>query len=200
MIAGSTTALNDAIKAAYDAGIPVVTSAGAVTSQYAINVDLQLHRAGATTWPRRSARPIGAGNLMVEGIAGSPIVAQERRRRQGLRRVSGLSIVAHGERQLDRATSRRRSCSGDRHQSGADRRRLDHRQRIRVVAEGFAEAGQPAPLITGSISGDALGYWEANPDAYRFEGHALLPGWAAQTLYRAGPPSRGPDGRSSTRY
>ena len=54
----------------------------------------------------------------------------------------------------------------------------------RVVAEAFSEAGRPAPLITGSITGDALGYWKANPDKYRFEGHAVLPGWTAQTLYR----------------
>ena len=56
----------------------------------------------------------------------------------------------------------------------------------RVVAEAFAEAGRPAPLITGSITGDALGYWKANPDKYRFEGNAVLPGWTAQTLYRVG--------------
>ena len=54
----------------------------------------------------------------------------------------------------------------------------------RVVAEAFKEAGRPAPLITGSVTGDALGYWKANPDNYRFEGHALLPGWTAQTLFR----------------
>ena len=57
---------------------------------------------------------------------------------------------------------------------------------LRVVAEAFAEAGRPAPLITGSITGDALGYWKANPDKYRFEGHAVLPGWTAQTLFRVG--------------
>jgi ribose transport system substrate-binding protein len=56
----------------------------------------------------------------------------------------------------------------------------------RVVAEAFAQAGRPAPLITGSLTGDALGYWKANPDKYRFEGHALLPHWTAQTLFRVG--------------
>ncbi|TIU09058.1 MAG: ribose ABC transporter substrate-binding protein, partial [Mesorhizobium sp.] len=41
-------------------------------------------------------------------------------------------------------------------------------------------------LITGSITGDALGYWKANPDKYRFEGHAVLPHWTAETLFRIG--------------
>ena len=36
------------------------------------------------------------------------------------------------------------------------------------------------------ITGDALGYWKANPEKYRFEGHAVLPGWTAQTLFRVG--------------
>jgi ribose transport system substrate-binding protein len=54
----------------------------------------------------------------------------------------------------------------------------------RVIAEAFSEAGRPAPLITGSLTGDALGYWKANPDKYRFTGNALLPGWTAQTLFR----------------
>jgi ribose transport system substrate-binding protein len=48
----------------------------------------------------------------------------------------------------------------------------------------FAEAKRPQPLITGSISGDALGYWKAHPDGYRFDGHAVLPGWNAQALFR----------------
>ena len=56
----------------------------------------------------------------------------------------------------------------------------------RVVAEAFAQAGRPQPLITGSISGDALGYWKAHPDGYRFEGHAVVPSWTAQTLFRVG--------------
>ena len=55
---------------------------------------------------------------------------------------------------------------------------------LRVVAEAFAEANRPQPLITGSISGDALGYWKAHPDGYRFDGQAVLPGWNSQALFR----------------
>jgi ribose transport system substrate-binding protein len=54
----------------------------------------------------------------------------------------------------------------------------------RVVAQTFTEAGRPVPLVTGSITGDALGYWKANPDMYHFEGHAVLPTSNAQALFR----------------
>jgi ribose transport system substrate-binding protein len=54
----------------------------------------------------------------------------------------------------------------------------------RVVAEAFAQAGRKPPLITGSITGDALGYWKANGDKYRFTGHGVLPHWTAETLFR----------------
>ena len=49
----------------------------------------------------------------------------------------------------------------------------------------MAQAGRPIPLITGSISGDALGYWKANPD-FKFAGGALMPSWTAQTAIRVG--------------
>jgi ribose transport system substrate-binding protein len=39
-------------------------------------------------------------------------------------------------------------------------------------------------LITGSVTGDAIGYWKANPDKYNFTGHGVLPHWTAETLYR----------------
>ena len=46
-IAGSTTGLNDAIEAAFKAGIPFVTQTGSVTSPYAVNVDQNYVRWGA---------------------------------------------------------------------------------------------------------------------------------------------------------
>ena len=55
-VAGSSTGLNEAIEAAYKAGIPVVTISSSVTSPYAINVTPTM-RDGVTTWPPRSRRP-----------------------------------------------------------------------------------------------------------------------------------------------
>jgi len=56
----------------------------------------------------------------------------------------------------------------------------------RIVDEAFEQAGRPVPLVSGSISGDALGYWKANPDKFKFTGGALMPSWTAQTLFRVG--------------
>ena len=56
----------------------------------------------------------------------------------------------------------------------------------RIVDEAFAQAGRPIPLVSGSISGDALGYWKEHPDEFKFTGGALMPSWTAQTLFRVG--------------
>lgn len=187
-IPGSATALDDAIDAAAKAGIPFITAAGSVTSPNAINVDSNYARWGYDMMTAiGKAQPDGASILLVEGIAGHPIVVQER---QGAdkalaenpklkisRNVNGnwtanvtktvvLQAIATNPATIDAVWT-----------TGSE---------SRVVAEAFAEAGRPAPLITGSITGDALGYWKANPDKYRFEGHAVLPHWTAETLFRVG--------------
>jgi ribose transport system substrate-binding protein len=185
-IAGSSTGLDGAIEAAYKAGIPVVTAAGSVTSPYAINVDSNYVRWGYDMMHAVAQSLGGKGNLlMVEGIAGAPIVAQERAGAdkalkespglQVLRVVNGnwtanvtktvvLQALATTPQKIDAVWT-----------TGSE---------SRVIAEAFAQAGRPAPLITGSISGDALGYWKTHPDKYRFEGNAVLPSWTAQTLFR----------------
>ncbi|WP_245484295.1 substrate-binding domain-containing protein [Mesorhizobium sp. M7A.F.Ca.CA.004.06.1.1] len=170
------------------AGIPFITAAGSVTSPNAINVDSNYARWGYDMMAAiGKAQPDGPRILLVEGIAGHPIVVQER---QGAdkalaenpklkisRNVNGnwtanvtktvvLQAIATNPAPIDAVWT-----------TGSE---------SRVVAEAFAEAGRPAPLITGSITGDALGYWKANPDKYRFEGHAVLPHWTAQTLFRVG--------------
>ncbi|WP_027059696.1 ABC transporter substrate-binding protein [Mesorhizobium loti] len=187
-IPGSATALDDAIDAAAKAGIPFITAAGSVTSPNAINVDSNYARWGYDMMTAiGKAQPDGASILLVEGIAGHPIVVQERQgadkalaENQKLkisRNVNGnwtanvtktvvLQAIATNPAPIDAVWT-----------TGSE---------SRVVAEAFAEAGRPAPLITGSITGDALGYWKANPDKYRFEGHAVLPHWTAETLFRVG--------------
>lgn len=185
-VPGSATALDDAIKSAHDANIPFVTAAGSVTSPFAINVDSNYAQWGYDMIQSiEKALPDGGNVLMVEGIAGQPIVAQERQgadralaelpKLKVSRSVNGnwtanvtktvvLQTLATNPAPIDAVWT-----------TGSE---------SRVVAEAFKEAGRPAPLITGSITGDALGYWKANPEGYRFEGNALLPGWTAQTLFR----------------
>lgn len=185
-IPGSATGLDEAIAAASAAGIPFITAAGSVTAPSAVNVDSNYSRWGYEMMDAiGKALPEGGNVLIVEGIAGHPIVAQERAggdaamalypNLKTARVVNGdwtanvtktvvLQTLATNPAPIDAVWS-----------AGSE---------SRVIAEAFAEAGRPVPLITGSITGDALGYWKANPAGYRFEGHAVLPGWTAQTLFR----------------
>ncbi|MQT11786.1 ABC transporter substrate-binding protein [Segnochrobactrum spirostomi] len=187
-IPGSATALDDAVKAAYDAGIPFVTAAGSVTSPYAINVDSNYSRWGFDMMTAIGKALDGKGNvLMVEGIAGHPIVAQERqgadaalKQNPGLkiaRTVNGNWTANVTKTVVLQAIATNPAPIGAVWTTGSE---------SRVVAEAFAEAGRPAPIITGSITGDALGYWHEHPDRFRFEGNAVLPGWTAETLFRVG--------------
>jgi ribose transport system substrate-binding protein len=185
-IPGSATGLDEAVAAASAAGIPFITAAGSVTAPSAVNVDSNYSRWGYEMMDAiGKALPEGGNVLIVEGIAGHPIVAQERAggdaamalypKLKTARVVNGdwtanvtktvvLQTLATNPAPIDAVWS-----------AGSE---------SRVIAEAFAEAGRPVPLITGSITGDALGYWKANPEGYRFEGNAVLPGWTAQTLFR----------------
>ena len=182
-VAGSSTGLNDAIEAAYKAGIPVVTISSSVTSPYAINVDSNYARWGYDMASAIKKALDGKGNvLMVEGIAGAPIVALER---------AGAEKAFKGS-DIKEARSVNGNWTANVTKTAVLQALATTPQKIdavwttgsesRVVAEAFAEANRPQPLITGSISGDALGYWKAHPDGYRFEGQAVLPGWNSQAL------------------
>jgi ribose transport system substrate-binding protein len=57
-VAGSSTGLNDAIEAAYKAGIPLVTISSSVTRP-TLSTSIPTTRGGASTWPPRS--PLWAG-------------------------------------------------------------------------------------------------------------------------------------------
>ncbi len=184
-VAGSATGLNDAIEAAYKAGIPVVTISSSVTSPYAINVDSNYVRWGYEMGAAIVKDLKGKGNvIMVEGIAGAPIVAQER---------SGAERAFKGK-EIKEARSVNGNWTANVTKTVVLQALATTPQKIdavwttgsesRVVAEAFAEAKRPQPLITGSISGDALGYWKAHPNGYKFDGHAVLPGWNSQALFR----------------
>ncbi|MFL5332767.1 MAG: substrate-binding domain-containing protein, partial [Geminicoccaceae bacterium] len=181
-IAGSSTGLNDVIEAAFKAGIPVVTTASAVTSPYALNIQHNHNVWGYDMGKGIGEQLGGKGNvLMVEGIPGSPIVEHENAggyrafaEYPGLNilgKVSGnwtanvtknvvLQTLATNPAPIDAVWT-----------TGSE---------TRVIAEAFEEAGRPQPLITGSMSGDALGYWKDHKDSFRYYGGAILPTIAAQ--------------------
>ncbi len=185
-IAGSTTGLNGVIEEAYKAGIPFVTQTGSVTSPYAINVDQNYVRWGADMAKAIVQQLGNKGNvLMVAGIPGQPIDALERQGAMSVFSKSGVRIlrVVNGDWTANVTKSVVLQTLATTPQkidavwtSGSE---------VRVIAEDFQQAGRPQPLITGSLTGDMLGYWKEHPDL-RFSGTALGPSWMAQTLFRVG--------------
>jgi len=185
-IAGSATALDEVIKAAYDAGIPVITAAGSVTSPYAINVDNN-YAAWGYDMMQAIVDEVGADAnvLIVEGIAGHPIVVQEREgAERALQEHPDLNIVREVNGNWTANVTKNVVLQALATYPGPIDAVWTTGSESRVVAEAFEEAGRPAPLITGSSTGDAIGYWKENPDTYRFSGHAVWPHWLAQAQYR----------------
>gem|GEM_PF-482030 len=185
-IAGSVTGLNGAIEAAYKAGIPFVTQTSSVSSPYAINVDQNYVQWGADMARAIVEQLHGTGRvLMVAGIPGQPIDALERQGAMSVFDKSHVRVV----RTVNGNWTANVTKSVVLQALASLPQRIDAvwtaGSEVRVIAEDFALAGRPQPLITGSITGDMLGYAKAHPDL-RFYGTALGPSWMAQTLFRVG--------------
>jgi ribose transport system substrate-binding protein len=175
-IPGSTTGLDEVIDNAAEAGIPVVTISGAVTNPTATNVDWNWWR-WANDMGNALGDELGEGNIIVvEGIAGAPIVAmQAEGLATALEANPGINVVATVNGDWTPTTTKSvvlqtlATNPADIHgvwTSGSE---------SRLVTEAFAESGRDVPLVTGSTSGDGLGYWNENPEGYRFTGQGVLP-------------------------
>lgn len=184
-IAGSATALDEVIADAFEAGIPVVSFAGAVTSPYAINVDSNWYGWGYDMGVGLG-EGLGDGNIIVvEGIAGFPIVAQQADGlAAALAEYPGINVAATVNGDWTPTTTKNVVTQT----LATNPSEIDgvwtSGSETRLVTEAFAEAGRDVPLVTGSTSGDALGYWNENPDGYRYTGNAVLPHPAANSAIR----------------
>ncbi len=183
----SSTGLNDAVKAAYDAGIPFVTVDGPVTSPYAINVNSNYWLWGNQMIEGIAKTFDGKANvLIVEGLAGHPIVLEEWAGAEAaLKNYPDLKIVAkvNGNWTLsDTKAAVMQALATHPEQIDAV---WTTGSEARAIAEAFAEAGRPVPLVTGSLTGDIMGYWHEKGDAgFKFYGHGVLPHKTAQAVFR----------------
>lgn len=195
-VPGSPTGLNAAVDAAAEAGIPFVTAAATVTSPNAVNVDSNYYKWGYDMARNLSEAIGGTGNVvMVEGIAGVSIVDQQRQGAEAgfaeypdvdvVRVVNGNWTPSVTKSVILQTLATNPSPIHGVWTTGSE---------TRVIAEAFSQAGRPLPVVTGSVTGDALGYWKANPDTFQFTGHAVLPQWMGQNLFRVS--SRILDGQS----
>jgi ribose transport system substrate-binding protein len=158
-----------------------------VTSPYAFNIQHNHNVWGYDMGIGVADYLGGPGNvLMVEGIPGSPIVEHENS--GGYRafeehpeitilgKVSGMWTANVTKNVVLQFLATNPSPIDAVWTTGSE---------TRVIAEAFTEAGRDQPLITGSMSGDALGYWKENKDTFKYYGGAILPTVAAHNTFRA---------------
>jgi ribose transport system substrate-binding protein len=181
-VAGSATGLNAAIQYAYQKGVPFVTMWGSVTSPYAVNVDSNYYVLG-----EELAKATGqAGNvLMVKGIAGEPIASIENSGATKQWSSTGTTAVDQVYGNWTPSTTKSAVLNALTTHPGNINAVWSTGSEAAEIAQAFTQAGRKPPLITASISGDALGYWKAHPD-FRFAGVNIAPSWTAETGWRVG--------------
>lgn len=184
-IAASSTGLDAVISDVYEAGIPFITIASAVTSPYAINIGLNPY-----VWGRDMGNYIcetlgNSGNILfVEGIAGQPIVALETGGgMEGLSNCPGVNIVAQVNGNWSPVDTKNVVLQALATNPVPIAAVWTSGSETAVIAQVFRDAGLELPLITGSISGDAVGFWKENDD-FRFFGGAVTPDWHGQIVFR----------------
>lgn len=183
-VAGSATGLNAAIKDAYEHGIPFVTMAGSVTSPYAENVDSNYYVLGKEF--AKDAAEAGGEILMIKGLEGSPISALQNEGAKAEWGEDGASVAAEVNGNWTPSTTKQVTLQTlATHPSGIGAVWSTGSESA-IIAEAFAQSGQEPPLITASISGDALGYWKEHEGEFKFDGAAIMPSWTAETGFRVG--------------
>lgn len=178
-IAGSSTGLNQAIEAARDAGVPVVTIAGSVTTDAAVNVDSNYNVLGADL--AKAAADASDNVLMVKGIEGNPIAVQQNDAAKAEWSSDGTTVAAEVNGDWTPSVTKEAVLTAITTNPGEIGAVWSTGSETAVIAQAFKDSGRAAPTITGSITGDALGFWKANPDSFKFDGVALTPNWTAQT-------------------
>jgi ribose transport system substrate-binding protein len=183
-VAASATGLNAAIKAAHDKGIPFVTMAGSVTSPYAINVDSNYSVLGQQL--AQDAAQASKDVLMVKGIEGQPIAVQQNEAAKKQWSQDGTKIVAEVNGNWTPSVTKDAVLKALATHPGDIGAVWSTGSESAIIAQAFKQAGRKPPLITSSISGDALGYWKQNSGTFKFEGAAIMPSWTGQTGWRVG--------------
>ncbi len=185
-VPGSPTGLNAAIEAAAEAGIPFVTSAASVTSPYAFNVDSNYYKWGYDMAKNLAERLGGKGNVvMVEGIAGVSIVQQQRQgAKSAFAKYPSIKVVRTVNGNWTPSVTKSVILQTLATHPAPIQGVWTTGSETRVVAEAFRQAGRPLPVVTGSLSGDSLGFWYENQDEFQFTGVALLPTWIGQAMFR----------------
>lgn len=181
----SPTGLNDAIEYAHSNGVPFIAIAGSVTSPLAINVDNNFN-AWAADMARAAADELGGSGtiLLVHGVDGHPVTETERDGLDSALADLDLEVVGQVNGNWTPSVTKQAVIEFLGTYQGDVDAVWTAGSETRHVAEAFQQANRAAPVVTGSVSGDALGFWNENPDVLRFTGNAVLPTYAAQSGFR----------------
>ncbi|MPZ51832.1 MAG: substrate-binding domain-containing protein [Acidimicrobiia bacterium] len=183
-VPGSTTGLDEAIQAAYDKGIPVVTITGS-ESPHAQVVDSNYFVMGAELATYINENTDG-GVIQVKGIEGAPVAVAQNEGAASIWDGSDVNLVAEVNGDWTASVTKQAVLNALATNPAEVAAVWSTGSETAVIAQAFDESGRDAPLISGSISGDALGYWNENPDGFNFYGVALMPSWTAQTAWNVG--------------
>lgn len=183
-VPGSTTGLDEAIQAAYDKGIPVVTITGS-ESPHAQVVDSNYFVMGAELATYINENTDG-GVIQVKGIEGAPVAVAQNEGAASVWDGSDVNLVAETNGDWTASVTKQAVLNALATNPAEVAAVWSTGSETAVIAQAFDESGRDVPLITGSISGDALGYWNENPDGFNFYGVALMPSWTAQTAWNVG--------------
>lgn len=183
-VAGSPTALNAAIKSAYDKGVPVVTLGSSATSPYVQNVDSNFLRVGAQMAKNATDGADGGAILMVKGLDGISVSEEQTKGAKAQWAKDGGEVEAEVNGDWTASVTKQVVLKALATNPAEIPAVYTTGSEEVQVAEAFRQSGRPLPLITGSISGDALGYWNENKDEFKFNGYGQLPSWSAAVSFR----------------
>jgi ribose transport system substrate-binding protein len=160
------TALNQAIKYAFDRGVPVFSFTGYTTSPLSVNSSVNYHQAGFDVGTWMAEEVGGEGNiLVVEGIPGySASDSQNAGVLDGLSRYPGIKVtgqIAHmWTSQVGQAETQKWLAT---HPGQLDGMAVQSSGETGVLAALQQSGREMVPLSIGGELG-ALCYWRNNPD------------------------------------
>jgi ribose transport system substrate-binding protein len=189
-IPGSATALNGVIKEAFDAGIPVLTVASPVDTEYAINMDNNQFLYGARQTQGLMYLLEGKGKIVtVQGIKGTPGSLQIQEGSDAvIKSCPDVEVVANFSGDWNNATAKTEMLKT----MSSKPQDIDGVFEQGSMGKGIIEALQQTgrkvvPVTMGNPDQAELAYWRDHAkDGYRGAGTAQPSGAAFDAAFRVG--------------
>jgi ribose transport system substrate-binding protein len=189
-IPASPTAMNGVIEEAFKAGIPVLTLSAPVTSEYALNVDVNPYIGGVRMAQGLAMLLEGKGSIMaVEGIAGTPGSQQiEAGGKDVFSKCPDIEIVADFAGDWNNATAKTAMLQALATNPGELDGVWTQGSMEKGVIEALEQVGREVPTVTmGNPDQAGLAYWRDHAaDGYQGVATASPSAAAADAMFRIG--------------